>query len=309
LSNGAVGTVTAATATALTVTFGTKPSSVGNLTVVVTSNSISSGDPVQVATIAPTVTISNATVALNPTTITITGLGFDSTAANNTVTLNNGAVGTVIASTATTLTVLLSSRPHAGILNAVVSVNGVSSGASVRVASIAPIITLNSTSIGANVSTVTIDGFGFSTTPANNTVTFNNDAVGVVTSATATSLTVNLTTKPTQLGNLTAVVTIAGASSGAPIQVANVTPVVTAKTANLARTASSIVITGFGFSTVPGNNTVLFNNGAVGTVTKASATSLTVTFSTKPANIGSLTAIITSAGVGSGSAVQVATMT
>lgn len=309
LSNGAVGTITSATATSLTVTYGTKPTSVGNLTAVVTSNTVSSGDAVQIASVVPTVTQSTQVIALDPTTITINGAGFDTNAANNTVTLNNGAVGTVIAATSTALTVLLSTRPSAGALTAVVAVNGVSSGAPIRVATIAPIVTLNSTSVAANTSTVTINGFGFSTTAANNTVTFNHGAVGTVTSATANALTVNLTTRPTTLGSLTAVVSTNGASSGAPIQVANFTPTVTANVANLSRTASSVVITGVGFSTVLANNTVVFNNGAVGTVIRATATSLTVRFSTKPANVGSLTAIVTSGGVSSGAAVQVATMT
>ncbi len=309
LSNGATATVTSATATSLTVTFGTKPTSIGNLTAVVTSNSVSSGDAVQVASVRPTVTVSNTVLALNPTTITIAGAGFDATAANNIVTLSNGAVGTVIAASTTSLTVLLTSRPSAGLLTAIVTVNSVSSGNPIRVATIAPIVTPNATTMGANVSTVTISGFGFSTTLAENTVSFNNGAIGVVTAATTTSLTVNLTTKPTTLGSLQAVVTTNGATSGASLQVANVLPVVTSNTTNLARTASTVVITGFGFSTVLANNTVVFNNGAVGTVTRASATSLTVTFSTKPVSTGSLTAIITSGGVASGTAIQVATMT
>jgi hypothetical protein len=309
LNNGAVGTVTSATATALTVTFGTKPTTVGDLTAVVTSNSVGSGDPVKIAGVTPTVTLSNAVLALNPNTITINGAGFDTTAANNIVSLSTGAAGTVIASTSTSLTVLLSTRPSAGILTAVVTINGISSGTPVRVATLAPIVTLNSASIGASTSTLTINGFGFSTTAANNTVTFNNGAIGTVTTATATALTVNLTTRPTTLGNLTAVVTTNGASSGTPVQVANVTPVVTVRTNNLSITASSIIISGFGFSSTLADNTVTFNNGAVGTITRASATSLTIRFSTKPVSTGSLTAIITTRGVSSGAAIQVATVT
>jgi hypothetical protein len=51
LSSGAVGTVTAATATSLTITFSTKPKNTGRLTAVVTSNHSSSGSPIQVATV------------------------------------------------------------------------------------------------------------------------------------------------------------------------------------------------------------------------------------------------------------------
>ena len=71
---------------------------------------------------------------------------------------------------------------------------------------------------------LTIAGFGFDTTSANNVVTFNNGAVGTVTTATATSLTVTLSVKPTSAGSLTAAVVTNSLSSGSPIQVATVVP-------------------------------------------------------------------------------------
>jgi hypothetical protein len=95
---------------------------------------------------------------------------------------------------------------------------------------------------------------------------------------------------------------------GAELTTVTVTlPTVTASTANLAANATSIVINGTGFDTQIGNNTVVFNDGAVGTVTAATSTSLTVTFITKPASAGSLTAVVTTDGYTSGSPVQVAT--
>ena len=90
-------------------------------------------------------------------------------------------------------------------------------------------------------------------------------------------------------------VTTGGASSGAAVQVATVAPAVTASTAALAANAATMTINGSGFSTTPGNNTVVFNSGAVGTVTASTATSLTVSFSTKP-TAGNLTAVVTSNG-------------
>ena len=83
----------------------------------------------------------------------------------------------------------------------------------------------------------------------------------------------------------------------------------TASTANLAIKAAKIVINGTGFDTQIENDTVAFNDGAVGTVTKATSTSLTVTFTTNPAAAGSLTAVVATDGYTSGSAVQVATVT
>ena len=83
----------------------------GSLKAVVTTDSATSGSAVQVATVAPVVTASTASLAVNATTLTIGGSGFDTTAANNTVAFNNGAVGSVTAATATSLTVTFSTAP------------------------------------------------------------------------------------------------------------------------------------------------------------------------------------------------------
>src|SRR5262249_42457884 len=108
---------------------------------------------------------------------------------------------------------------------------------------VAPSGTVNTRNfMGADARTVTIYGFGFSPTAANNRVTFNLGAVGTVTAATATSLTVTFSTRPTTAGFLTAVVTTNGVSSGAPVQVVQVNPVVTPSTAPLALNASQIII-------------------------------------------------------------------
>ena len=307
-NNGAVGTVTTATPTSLTVRIDTKPTTVGSLTAVITTNSISSGSAVQVANVIPSVTSSTAAITGSTTTLTIRGFGFSTTAVDNTVVFNNGAVGTVTAATATQLTVSLTTPPTAGNLTAVVTTSSLSSGAAVQVAKLVPTVTANTSNLAADSSTVVIAGTGFDTTALNNRVVFNNGAVGTVTSATSTALTVTFSTLPTS-GNLTAIVTTNGASNPTAIQVAAVRPLVTASTTNLARTANSIIINGFGFSSSASSNTVVFNNGAIGTVTAATKTRLTVTFSTKTTITGSLTAVITSIGVNSGSAVQVANMT
>jgi hypothetical protein len=92
--------------------------------------------------------------------------------------------------------------------------------------------------LAANATTVTIRGFGFDPTAAHNTVVFNNGAVGTVTAATGTSLTVTFSTKPTAVGSLTAIVTVNSLTSGSAVQVASVAPVVTSSTANLAANAN-----------------------------------------------------------------------
>src|SRR5262249_55558670 len=142
-------------------------------------------------------------------------------------------------------------------LTAVVSLaNGLSSGAAKQVATVVPVVNMNTTSQPVTTTTLTINGAGFSTTPGNNTVAFNLGAAGNVTAATATQLTVSFTTQPTVAGNLTAVVTTSGFSSGAAVQVATVTPVVTSSAAAQPITATTVTIAGAGFSTTAGNNTV-----------------------------------------------------
>ena len=323
-ADGAAGTVTAATATSLTVTYTIKPLHAGSLTAVVFTYGGSSS-AVQVATIvaAPVVTMSTASLAINSPTLTITGGNFSTTASNNTVVFNDGAVGAVTASTATSLTVTFSTKPTAltgltGLpfgLTAIVTVSGAGSSGTiqgaVQVASVvaAPTVTSSTASRAINAPTLTIAGTNFSTTATSNTVVFNDGAVGTVTTATATLLTVTLSTQPTATGSLTAVVTSNGGSSGTAVQVAALVaaPTVTLSAASRLITAPTLTITGTNFSPTAANDTVVFNDGAAGFVSAATATSLTVTFTTLPAAIGSLTANVTVFG-GSSGPVQVATL-
>ena len=307
-NKGAEGIVTAATATSLTISFTTEPTSAGNLTAVVTSNSVSSGSPVQVATVIPDVISNSATLPADAATIVIYGDGFDTTASNNTVTFNNGAAGTVASATATQMTVTLTTAPTtAGPLNATVTTNS-AAGSATQVATVAPVITSSTAALLANSNSVIIAGLGFDTTLVNDSITFDNGAVGSITAATATSLTVNLTTRPETAGSFSAVVTSNGISSGAPVQVALVTPVVTSETSQVAANASTVTISGYGFDPVVSNNSVSLGIGAVGTVISATPTSITVSFSTKPTQAGSLTAIVTTNSQTSGSATQVASL-
>ena len=308
-NDGAVGSVTAATSTALTVTISTRPTTAGSLTAIVHSDGVSSGSAVQVATVAPVVTSSTAAISANPSQITIHGFGFDSTVANNTVTFNLNAHGTVNAATPTSLTVTFTGRPTTvGSLTAVVTTDKISSATAVQVATVTPMVTASTAPLAASATQITIHGLDFDATAADDTVAFNDGAAGTVITATATALTVNLSSRPATAGSLTAVVATDKISSGTAVQVATVTPVVTASTANLAANAPQITINGFGFDPTVANNTVAFNDGAVGTVATASPTALTVTFSTKPTATGSLTAVVTTDKQSSGAAVQVATV-
>ena len=86
-------------------------------------------------------------------------------------------------------------------------------------------------------------------------------------------------------------------------------PAVAPSAAKLAANAPSVVIGGSGSDgSSPSANAVLFGSGAAGAVTAASSGSLTVQFSTPPASLGPLTAVVTANGGTSGSGVQVATV-
>ena len=305
-NDGAVGAVTAATTTQLTIAFSTKPVSAGSLTAVVTVNAVSSGAAVQVATVTPVVTSSAANLAANSTTMTINGFGFSATPANNTVAFVGGATGTVTGATPTQLTLGSLSGLGAGALNAAVTSNSVGSGAAVQVATVVPVITVSTANLAANATSLVINGFGFSATPANNTVVLTGGTAGTVTAASVTQLTINVSGLTT--GSLTATVAVGGATS-ASAQVATVTsPIVTANTVNVAVSAVSMVINGFGYSTTPTNNVVTFSGGITGTrtVTAATANSLTVTLSGQVT--GALNAVVVTNGQSSGAAVRVATI-
>ncbi len=85
---------------------------------------------------APTVTLSTASLASNVSTLTISGTGFSATPAENSVVFTPAGSGTVTAATATSLTVTGLTGLTPGPLNVVVTVNGLSSGAAVQVATV-----------------------------------------------------------------------------------------------------------------------------------------------------------------------------
>jgi Ca2+-binding RTX toxin-like protein len=311
---GAAGTVTAATDTELTVTFSTPPTGIGALNAIVTADGIASNEA-QVATVvaAPAVTATTTSRAVNAPTVVITGAGFDPVAANNIVEFTTlGAAGTVTAATDTELTVTFTTAPvGSGALNATVTTDGgASNEAQIATVVAAPTITATATSRAVNAPTVVITGTGFDPVAANNTVAFTTlGAAGSVTAATDTELTVTLSTLPTGIGTLTATVTTdGGLSNEAQVATVVAAPTITATATNRAVNALTVVITGTGFDPVAANNTVAFTTlGAAGSVTAATDTELTVTFTIPPVGAGALNATVTTFG-GASNEAQVATV-
>ena len=173
-----------------------------------------SNGSVQVATVALTLTSSTANLGIAASTLTIAGFGFDTNTANDSVSFSDGAVGTVTSATTSTLTVGFTTQPAAaGSLTAAVTTDGfTNTNGSQQVA------TVIYNPIQDSSSTITVNGSGFSTAIGSDSVSFNLGVVGTVSSATSSQLIVTVTTPPTALGNLTAVVTVSG-TSGSPIQV------------------------------------------------------------------------------------------
>ena len=254
-----------------------------------------------------TVTSNTANLAQNAATLTIAGSGFNSaTPSANSVVFDLGAAGTVTAATSTSLTVTFSTLPTStGSLTAVVTSFGGSSGSAVQVATVVapPAVTSSTANLAQNAATMTIIGTGFDT-GGTNTVVFSGPAAaaaGTVVAVSPTELTVTFTTLPTNLGDLDAVVTSNGGSSGSAVKVATVVPapVVTSSSANLAQNAPTLTIFGQNFDTVGTNTVSLLQNvfsAVAGTVVAVSSTELTVTFTTQPNQLGFLSAVVTSNG-------------
>ncbi len=306
LSSGTA-TVTAATATKLTLAVKNMALGTLNASVKVTGTGGGTSATVPVATVIPVVTLSTTTkLAANATSLTIHGFGFTT---GTTVTLSSGTVGTVTVVSVTRLTVAVTNL-LAGALTASVTASGVSSGTAVHVATVAPVVTLsrtaNLTANGATATTLTINGYGFTT---GTTVTLSSGTVGTVTVVPGSSgkqLTVTVTNL--LAGALTAKVTSAGESSATTaVQVATVAPMVTPNTTTTltarGATATTLIINFFGFTR---SSTVTLTGGTAGTVTVVSATRLKVAVTNLVA--GALTATVKSSAVSGGAAVQVATV-
>jgi len=253
---------------------------------------------------APTITQSTAYLALNAPTLVISGVGFNP-AGGNTVTFDN-ATGEISAATATQLTVSLTTAPTlTGPLTAVVqSFDGTSSNMQVATLVAAPTVTLATANLAISAGTLIIRGINFDPTASGNTVQLSSGDANVA-SATATQLTL-LFTSASSLGNLTAVVTSFGGSSGNPVQVATViaAPTVVPSTAVLATSATTLFVAGSGFDPEMTTASVQLSTGNA-TITSVTATQLTLLLTAAPSP-GPLTAIASSYGGASGQPVQVA---
>jgi RHS repeat-associated protein len=130
---------------------------------------------------------------------------------------------------------------------------------------------------GPSGETVTINGTGFSTTIANDTVKFNGLAA-TVSSATEWALTVKVPTGATS-GTVTVQTTTEGpvTSSQTFVVVASPVPKITSLSTSIAATGSSVTITGTNFEAAHTYNDAVTINQTRAFVTSATSTSLKIT--------------------------------
>jgi hypothetical protein len=194
--NGTTAIVTASTTTSITTSV---PAGIttGPITVTVNGNTATSSTNFGVP--VPTITSFTPESGSVGTSVVITGTNFSATPANNIVKFN-GSIATATASTTTSITTSVPLGASSGAIT--VTVSGQTATSSTNFTVLVPSIISFTPGSGSIGTSVVITGTNFSTTPANNTVKFN-DATATVTASTATSIT---TTVPS--GASTGVITV-----------------------------------------------------------------------------------------------------
>jgi hypothetical protein len=170
-------------------------------------------------TVTPALAKATTTLPAGATTFVLHGFGFDPQMANDIVTPSSGSAR-VLRASANSLTISVNGL-SLGALSVIVTVDG-TSGTSTPVATVVPEIARSAASLSVTATSLIIKGMGFDPNLANDVVTFNSGVIGVLTEATATQLTIT-SLKGLKRGVLTASLTSDGESSGAGVEVANVT--------------------------------------------------------------------------------------
>ena len=265
--NGAAASVTSASTTQLIATVPGGATS-GKISVTVSGATATSSATFTVIPL-PTITSFSPTTGAIGAAVTITGTGFDATAANNKVTFN-GAAATVASATSMQLIATVPSSASTGLIG--VRVNGGPVGYSSSNFTLPPTISGFTPTSGSGSASVTITGTGFSATPANNGVTFNGVGGTTMTSATATQLVV---TMPWRASTGPICVQVSGGPQGCSISNFTVVlPTISGFTPVSGLSGTVVTITGTGFDASRAiNNYIQFGN-AGSAATSATSTQL-----------------------------------
>ncbi len=188
--NGTSATVSAATATSLTVAVPTGATT-GKISVEVDNQTATSSNDFTVVAPVATLTLTSfsPTTGTAGTIVTLTGTNFSPTIASNLVKFN-GTAATVSAATATTLTVEVPAGATTGKISVQVG-SQIATSSNDFIIAASPTLTSFSPTTGTAGTVVTVTGTNFSPTITSNIVKFNG-TTATVSAASATSLTVSV---------------------------------------------------------------------------------------------------------------------
>ena len=227
-----------------------------------------------------TITMSTNPLPVNTTTITLSGVGFDNSPPANSVTFTPSSVtGTPTSANYVSLTVSLTglSSVTAGTPLYVNEVTDSYPFGPVEVGIAAPVVTPAIANLLPTATSLTINGFGFDTNTANDTVSFNDGVSGIVTGATSTQLTLTLSgVSSLPLGTpLLASVAVDGVTSG-PTQLAFVSTgnLVVTDAGNGAGSSSDVTLP-YAIANAPPGTIITFASSLTGdTITLSSTLNL-----------------------------------
>ncbi len=203
------------------------------------------------------------------TSLIVTGTGFDPVSARDQVTFA-GTSGTVTAASAGSLTVTIPNITATDSVAVTVTVNGQSTAAPpISIQPLVSSLSPGSVAVGGDLS---LTGTGFATATASDQVAFTGGIAGAAKSASLTGLTVTIPPGAISGPVSVSVNGLPGVFAGnltVPVSIASVSP-------SSASPGTTITLTGSGFATEPGLDTVVFGGGATASVIAATATSLKV---------------------------------
>ena len=309
------GTGFSTTASEIQIRFGDVPAQVTSSTLTTIQTAVPAGMVAGPVNVVVTVrgmasnpfpfTVQHRITSFTPTTgppgtpFVITGTGFAPTVGGNTVTFGTAAA-TI---TAATNTEIRGTVPNlaAGPYPVRVTTNGVTTDVGTFTVILMPVLANIVPDRGPGGTPFVITGTGFSTTVAQNTITFTDTRTGATANATVTSATATQLggTVPVQLvaGPHTVRVTVVGGQQSLPLNF-TVTPLITAVTPATAVILQQLQISGTGFSPTLSDNVVTLNGRAVALDAGSSASTLVVTVPRGTSGAG-VDVVVTTRGIAS----------
>lgn len=263
--NNTVATISSATSTSLTLTV-PAGATTGKISIARGGFNVSSLNEFLVLPLA----INSFTPAIGVpgTSVSIVGSGFSGIATNNLVKFN-GVTATVVSSTSS---VIVANVPTGSTIGKVtVTVHGTTATSLTDFAGTLSLTSFTPTS-GTEGSTVTISGTGFSTLPTQQIVQINGTNAEVV-SGTLTTLTIKVPANTTT-GKIS--VTREGSTVESEMEFVSLPLAITSITPSVGHVGGSVTLTGTGFSSIPANNEIKFNNVS-SLATSSTPTRITVT--------------------------------